>query len=150
MSTQTAKELSERYRGVISTLLFFRRSGQLYMISRFANSVDSKTALAVLEEMLELVYRLQPNRVNLKERGCKGSEDKTIKVCLEYEVRREEDVEWYRNLGAIICSSDKEIRILVPCPEKPTQEELESLRKEIDELKVKPSELAALAMARPR
>jgi len=63
--------LSEEYEGVISILRFFRRSGQLYMISRFANAVDSRTALAVLEEMLELIYRLPKNKINLKEENVR-------------------------------------------------------------------------------
>ncbi|PVU72166.1 hypothetical protein DDW08_02730 [Vulcanisaeta sp. SCGC AB-777_J10] len=138
--------LSEEYEGVISILRFFRRSGQLYMISRFANAVDSRTALAVLEEMLELIYRLPKNKINLKEEKCKD-EDKTIRVCLEDKIRRE-DAEWYRSLGAIVCDNNE--KILIPCPEEPTQEELDKLKGAIDRLEVRPSELAALAMARSR
>jgi hypothetical protein len=140
--------LSKEYRGVLSVLRFFRRSGQLYMISRFANATDSKTALAVLEEMLELIYRLQPKKVNLKEEKCRD-EDRTIEVCFDREIGRE-DAEWYRSLGAIVCEGGERVRVLVECPGKPTLEELEKLKEAINNLEVRPSELAALAMARLR
>ena len=138
-------DLTERYEGVISLLRFFKRANQLYMIDRFANAPDSHTALEVIREMEAIVLRLTPTTITID-----GKERKNI--CLHDTIRESNDAALYRRLGAIVGKDDKGNTIYaVPCPKLPKESELEELRKDIDSYRLKPAELAALALAtKPR
>lgn len=135
------KELSKRYGGIISLLKFFRRTGQLYMLDRFANALDASMALDIIREMMGIVDRLKPEVVKIG--------DKELRVCYN-EVVGSEDAEWYRHLGARVEKINEELHVLVECPAMPSEGELENLRKEIENMNIKPSELVALAYARSK
>lgn len=134
------EKISEKYRGIISLLRFFRRTGQLYMLDRFANALDASMALGMLREMMSIVDRLKPKVVRVG--------DKELKVCYD-EVISNEEAEWYRHLGARVEEvGDRKLHVLVECPARPSEDELENLRKDIESMNIKPSELVALAYAR--
>ncbi|MGC8543133.1 MAG: hypothetical protein ACP5NQ_04270 [Vulcanisaeta sp.] len=140
--TKSAAEYSigERFKGIISLLRFFKRANQLYMVDKFANATDSHTALEVIREMESMVLRLKPTSVKIDDEDVKN-------VCLSKEIN-EDEVELYRHLGARVGKSGGEWVYAVPCPKLPSEEELIDLKNAIDSHELKPSELAALALAK--
>ena len=131
-------EVSKRYEGVISLLRFLRRCNKLSEVDKFASAPDAETAIDILRNMMSTVYR------NVVVRDGK-------KYCFEEEVKPDEKAV-YEFLCGKDCVNEVGGRyvVRVECPKLPTEEELESLRKELEGGRLKPSTLAAMALARGR
>ena len=141
------RDLRSRFPGVINLLRFFRAANQLYMIDRFANAPDSRTALEVLREMESIVLRLTPKTIEECDTGEQKQKQIKVKACLSGEIRKDE-VELYKRLGAKVIECKDKIIFAVWCPKLPTDKELSELKEALDNYDLKPAELAALAMAR--
>jgi len=111
-------------------LRFLRRAGRLGEVDKFASAPDAESAVEVLREAVTLVYR----------RG---------EYCVEEEIRAEE-----ANRFEYLCGKECVERrggkyvLWVRCPRLPTDEELEALYAGLKSGRLKPSVLAALALAR--
>lgn len=123
--------LEEKYRGVLSVLRFLRRSGRLSELDKFASAPDADSALEVLQQVLSALYRSY----------SPGG------ICYQEELKAE-DVDKYKFLCGPKCVEGN--RLMVRCPRLPDVKELEELREAIKRGDVKPSVLAALALARRR
>ncbi len=124
----------QEFPGVVSLLRFLRRSGRLGEVDKFASAPDADSAVEVLREAMSLVYRSR--------RGA---------YCHEEEIKAEE-AEKYRYLcgrGCVVVEGGKHI-LRVRCPKLPSEEELRRLHDELRAGRLKPSYLAALALARGR
>ena len=113
-------------------LRFLRRSGRLGEVDKFASAPDADSAIEVLREAMSLVYRSR--------RGV---------YCHEEEIKAEE-AEKYRYLCGKGCIAEEGGRhvLRVRCPKLPSEEELRRLYEELKAGGLKPSYLAALALAR--
>lgn len=123
-------EIPWRFKRTIELLRFFRRYGMLYMLDRFANTIDAQGALAVLREMASLVSRLKPQDG----------------YCIVEKIRAE-DKEWFRRLGAEVEERGEECWLKIRCPELPDENELALLSRCIENMVLRPSDLAAYAYA---
>jgi len=126
------EELSRRFEGVLSLLRFLRRCGRLSEVDKFASAPDADSAVEVLREAMSLVYRSR--------RGA---------YCVDEEIDAE-DAGKYEYLCGRACVErrDGKYFLRVRCPRLPTAEELEALYGELKSGGLKPSVLAALALAR--
>lgn len=122
----------EEFGGVLSLLRFLRRAGRLGEVDKFASAPDAESAVEVLREAMSLVYRSR--------RGG---------YCVEEEISAEE-VSRFEYLCGKECIErrDGKYVLRVKCPKLPTDEELEKLYAELKSGRLKPSVLAALALAR--
>ena len=120
----------EEFRDVLSLLRFLRRAGRLGEVDKFASAPDAESAMEVLREAMSLVYR----------RG---------KYCVEEEIRAEE-VSRFEHLCGKECVERRDCKyaLRVKCPRLPTDEELAKLYDALKSGRLKPSVLAALALAR--
>ena len=111
-------------------LRFLRRAGRLSEVDKFASAPDAESAVEVLREAVTLVYR----------RGG---------YCVEEEIRAEE-VSRFEYLCGKECVErrDGKYVLRVRCPRLPTDKELERLYAGSKSGRLKPSVLAALALAR--
>ena len=134
----SVEEVSKRYEGVISLLRFLRRCNKLSEVDKFASAPDAETAIDILRGMMSTVYR------NVVVRNGK-------KYCFEEEVKPDEKAV-YEFLCGKGCVNEVDGRyvVRVECPDLPTDAELEDLGEDIAQGKVKPSTLAAMALARRR
>ena len=132
MAGELAGRYVEEFKGVLSLLRFLRRAGRLSEVDKFASAPDAESAVEVLREAMSLVYRSR--------RG---------KYCVEEEVSAEE-VSRFEYLCGKKCveRGDGRYVLRVKCPMLPTDEELEKLYAELKSGRLKPSVLAALALAR--
>jgi len=130
MAGELAGRYVEEFRGVLSLLRFLRRAGRLGEVDKFASAPDAESAIEVLREAMSLVYR----------RGG---------YCVEEEVSAEE-VSRFEYLCGKECVErrDGEYVLRVRCPRLPTDEELAKLYDALRSGGLKPSVLAALALAR--
>ncbi len=128
------RRLAEEFGGVVSLLRFLRRCGRLGEIDKFASAPDADSAIEVLRSAMSVLYR--------SKRG---------KYCHEERIDAE-DVEYYKYLCGDKCVEEVggEYWLRVECPRLPGEEELENLRRAINSGEVKPSVLAALALAKRR
>jgi len=114
---------------VLSLLRFLRRAGRLGEVDNFASAPDAESAVEVLREAVILVYR----------RGG---------YCVEEETGAE-DVSHFEYLCGKKCiRRDGKYVLRVRCPRLPTDEELAKLYDALKSGRLKPSVLAALALAR--
>ena len=122
----------EEFRGVLSLLRFLRRAGRLSEVDKFASAPDAESAVEVLREAMSLVYRSR--------RGD---------YCVEEEIRAEE-VSRFEYLCGKECVERRggKYVLRVRCPRLPTEEELAKLYDALKSGRLKPSVLAALALAR--
>ena len=113
-------------------LRFLRRAGRLGEVDKFASAPDAESAVEVLREAMSLVYRSR--------RG---------EYCVEEEIRAEE-VNRFEYLCGKECieRQDGKYVLRVRCPRLPTEEELAKLYDALKSGRLKPSVLAALALAR--
>lgn len=124
-------QIRRKYPGVLSLLRFLRRAGRLSDIDKFASAPDPDTALEILQQVMALLYRsYAPGGICHREK------------------LREEEAEKFKFLCGKDCVKNGEL--VVKCPRLPSEGELESLRRDLKEGKLKPSTLAALALARRR
>ncbi len=114
----------------MSLLRFLRRAGRLGEVDKFASAPDAESAMEVLREAVTLVYRRSG-------------------YCVEEEIRVEE-VSRFEYLCGKECVERRggKYVLRVKCPRLPTDEELERLHAGLKSGKLKPSVLAALALAR--
>lgn len=130
----------EKFKGVISLLRFLRRCNRLSEIDKFASAPDADTAIDILRNAMSIIYR---SRMEVEENGRKKP------YCYEDEIKEEE-----KALYEFLCGKNcvKKIGgryvVRVECPQLPADKELEELRKAIDKGGIKPSTLAAIALAR--
>ncbi|MFZ8840082.1 MAG: hypothetical protein ACO2PM_14470 [Pyrobaculum sp.] len=130
MAGELAGKYVEEFGGVLSLLRFLRRAGRLGEVDKFASAPDAESAVEVLREAVTLVYR----------RG---------EYCVEEEIRAEE-----ANRFEYLCGKECVERrggkyvLRVRCPRLPTDEELAKLYGALESGRLKPSVLAALALAR--
>jgi hypothetical protein len=129
MAGELAGKYVEEFRGVLSLLRFLRRAGRLGEVDKFASAPDAESAMEVLREAMSLVYR----------RG---------EYCVEEEIGAEE-VSRFEHLCGKECVErrDGKYVLRVRCPRLPT-EELAKLYAGLKSGRLKPSVLAALALAR--
>lgn len=111
-------------------------SGHLYMVDRFANTINAQDALGIVREMLSLVSRQTP-RVEDDKRYCFWRDD----------VTDEREAMWYKNLGAIVEKKDGGWVVKVLCPYLPSDEELRKFSECVDKGFLKPSTIAVYAYA---
>lgn len=123
-------EIPVKFRRTIELLRFFRRYGMLYMLDRFATTIDAQGALAMLREMASLVSRLKPQDG----------------YCVVEKIKAE-DREWYEKLGAEVEVKEGEYWIKIKCPELPDEDELVLLSKCIESMMLRPADLTAYAYA---
>ena len=130
MAGELAGRYVEEFRDVLSLLRFLRRAGRLGEVDKFASAPDAESAVEVLREAVTLVYR----------RGG---------YCVEEEIRAEE-VSRFEYLCGRECVErrDGKYVLRVKCPRLPTDEELAKLYAGLKSGELKPSVLAALALAR--
>jgi hypothetical protein len=130
MAGELAGKYVEEFRGVLSLLRFLRRAGRLSEVDKFASAPDAESAVEVLREAVTLVYR----------RGG---------YCVEEEIRAEE-VSRFEYLCGKECVErrDGKYVLRVRRPRLPTDEELAKLYDALKSGRLKPSVLAALALAR--
>jgi hypothetical protein len=129
--------VSQEFEGLISLLRFYRMSGHLYMVDRFANTINAQDALGIVREMLSLVSRQTP-RVEGDKRYCFWRDD----------VTDEREAMWYKNLGADVKPHPQESGkwiVRVPCPYLPSDEELRKFSECVDRGFLKPSTVAVYA-----
>jgi hypothetical protein len=126
----------QEFGGLISLLRFYRMSGHLYMVDRFANTINAQDALGIVREMLSLVSRQTP-RVEDDKRYCFWRDD----------VTDEREAMWYKNLGAIVEKKDGGWVVKVLCPYLPSDEELRKFSECVDKGFLKPSTIAVYAYA---
>jgi hypothetical protein len=122
----------EEFGGVLSLLRFLRRAGRLGEVDKFASAPDAESAVEVLREAMSLVYRSR--------RGG---------YCVEEEISAEE-VSRFEYLCGKECVERRGggYVLRVRCPRLPTDEELEAVYAGLKSGRLKPSVLAALALAR--
>jgi len=132
MARELAGKYVEEFRGVLSLLRFLRRAGRLSEVDKFASAPDAESAVEVLREAMSLVYRSR--------RGD---------YCVEEEIRAEE-VSRFEYLCGKECVERRggKYVLRVRCPRLPTEEELAKLYDALKSGRLKPSVLAALALAR--
>jgi hypothetical protein len=130
MAGELAGRYVEEFGGVLSLLRFLRRAGRLGEVDKFASAPDAESAMEVLREAMNLVYR----------RG---------KYCVEEEISTE-DVSRFEYLCGKKCIEGRGggYVLQVGCPRLPTDEELAKLYDALKSGRLKPSVLAALALAR--
>ena len=111
-------------------LRFLRRAGRLGEVDKLASAPDAESAVDVLREAMSLVYR----------RGG---------YCVEGEISAEE-VSRFEFLCGKECVERRGggYVLRVRCPRLPTDRELEALYARLKSGRLKPSVLAALALAR--
>ena len=121
----------EEFGGVLSLLRFLRRAGRLSEVDKFASAPDAKSAVEVLREAMSLVYRSR--------RGG---------YCVEEKISAE-DVSRFEYLCGKKCIEGRggKYVLRVECPRLPTDEELAKLYDALKSGRLKPSVLAALALA---
>jgi len=132
MAGELAGRYVEEFGGVLSLLRFLRRAGRLSEVDKFASAPDAESAVEVLREAMSLVYRSR--------RG---------EYCVEEEIRAEE-VSRFEYLCGKECVERRGggYVLQVGCPRLPTEEELAKLYDALKSGRLKPSVLAALALAR--
>jgi hypothetical protein len=130
MAGELAGRYVEEFGGVLSLLRFLRRAGRLGEVDKFASAPDAESAVEVLREAMSLVYR----------RGG---------YCVEEEVSAEE-VSRFEYLCGKECIERRggKYVLRVRCPRLPTDKELAKLYTELKSGRLKPSVLAALALAK--
>ena len=135
MSTE---DVLDKYKGVISLLRFLRRCNKLGEVDKFASAPDADTAVDILRNIMSTVYR------NVVVRNGK-------KYCFEDEIKPDEKAvyEFLCGKGCVKEVGGRYV-VSVECPDLPTDAELEDLRADIAKGNVKPSTLAAMALARRR
>ncbi len=113
-------------------LRFLRRAGRLGEVDKFASAPDAESAMEVLREAMSLVYRSR--------RG---------EYCVEEEISAD-DVSRFEYLCGKKCVERQggKYVLRVRCPRLPTDKELEALYDALKSGELKPSVLAALALAR--
>ena len=126
----------QEFAGLISLLRFYRMSGHLYMVDRFANTINAQDALGIVREMLSLVSRQTP-WVEGDKRYCFWRDD----------VTDEREAMWYKNLGAIVEKEGEKWVAKVLCPYLPSDEELRKFSECVDKGLLKPSTIAVYAYA---
>jgi hypothetical protein len=129
MAGELAGKYVEEFGGVLSLLRFLRRAGRLGEVDKFASAPDAESAVEVLREAMSLVYR----------RG---------EYCVEEEIRAEEVSRFEYLCGKKCIRRDGKYVLQVECPRLPTDEELAKLYDALKSGRLKPSVLAALALAR--
>jgi len=130
MAGELAGRYVEEFRGVLSLLRFLRRAGRLSEVDKFASAPDAGSAVDVLREAMSLVYR----------RGG---------YCVEVEISAEEVSRFEYLCGKECVERRGGVYVLrVRCPRLPTVEELAKLYAGLKNGRLKPSVLAALALAR--
>jgi len=112
-------------------LRFLRRAGRLGEVDKFASAPDAESAVEVLREAMSLVYRSR--------RG---------KYCVEEEISAEDVSRFEYLCGKECIRRDGRYVLQVECPRLPTDEELAKLYDALKSGRLKPSVLAALALAR--
>jgi hypothetical protein len=132
MAGELAGKYVEEFGGVLSLLRFLRRAGRLSEVDKFASAPDAESAMEVLREAMSLVYRSR--------RG---------EYCVEEEISAD-DVSRFEYLCGEKCIKrrDGKYVLRVKCPKLPTDEELAKLYDALKSGRLKPSVLAALALAR--
>jgi hypothetical protein len=132
MAGELAGRYVEEFRGVLSLLRFLRRAGRLSEVDKFASAPDAESAMEVLREAVTLVYRSR--------RGG---------YCVEEEISAD-DVSRFEYLCGKECVERRDAKYVlqVECPRLPTDEELAKLYAGSKSGRLKPSVLAALALAR--
>ena len=130
MAGELAGRYVEEFGGVL--LLFLRRAGRLGEVDKFASAPDAESAMEVLREAMSLVYRSR--------RGG---------YCVEEEISAD-DVNRFKYLCGEKCIERQggKYVLQVECPRLPTDEELAKLCDALKSGRLKPSVLAALALAR--
>ena len=130
MAGELAGKYVEEFGGVLSLLRFLRRAGRLSEVDKFASAPDAESAMEVLREAVTLAYR----------RG---------EYCVEEEISAD-DVSRFEYLCGEKCIErrDGKYVLRVRCPRLPTDEELAKLYAGLKSGRLKPSVLAALALAR--
>ena len=129
MAGELAGRYVEEFGGVLSLLRFLRRAGRLGEVDKFASAPDAESAVEVLREAVTLVYW----------RG---------KYCVEEEISAEDVSRFEYLCGKKCIRRDGKYVLQVECPRLPTDEELEKLYAGLKSGRLKPSVLAALALAR--
>jgi hypothetical protein len=133
MAEELAGRYVEEFGGVLSLLRFLRRAGRLSEVDKFASAPDAESAMEVLREAMSLVYRSR--------RG---------EYCVEEEISAD-DVNRFKYLCGKKCIDERQdgkYVLRVKCPRLPTDEELAKLYDALKSGRLKPSVLAALALAR--
>jgi hypothetical protein len=133
MAGELAGRYVEEFGGVLSLLRFLRRAGRLSEVDKFASAPDAESAVEVLREAMSLVYRSR--------RG---------EYCVEEEISAD-DVSRFKYLCGEKCIDERQdgkYVLRVKCPRLPTEEELAKLYDALKSGRLKPSVLAALALAR--
>jgi len=132
MAEELAGKYVEEFGGVLSLLRFLRRAGRLGEVDKFASAPDAESAVEVLREAMSLVYRSR--------RG---------EYCVEEEISAE-DASRFEYLCGKECIKEQggKYVLRVKCPRLPTDEELAKLYDALKSGRLKPSVLAALALAR--
>jgi hypothetical protein len=132
MAGELAGRYVEEFGGVLSLLRFLRRVGRLGEVDKFASAPDAESAMEVLREAMSPVYRSR--------RG---------EYCVEEEIGAD-DVSRFEYLCGKECVErrDGKYVLQVKCPRLPTEEELAKLYAGSKSGRLKPSVLAALALAR--
>jgi len=127
--------VSQEFEGLISLLRFYRMSGHLYMVDRFANTINAQDALGIVREMLSLVARQTPEVVEGK------------RYCFSREVDNESEARWYTGLGADVDEVEKGKKWVVRalCPYIPSDEELRKFSECVEKGFLKPSTVAVYA-----
>ncbi len=132
MAGELAGKYVEEFGGVLSLLRFLRRAGRLGEVDKFASAPDAESAMEVLREAMSLVYRSR--------RGG---------YCVEEEISAEEANRFEYLCGKeCIEMRDGKYVLRVRCPRLPTDEELAKLYDALKSGELKPSVLAALALAK--
>jgi len=131
MAGELAGKYVEEFGGVLSLLRFLRRAGRLGEVDKFASAPDAESAVEVLREAMSLVYRSR--------RG---------KYCVEEEISAEDVSRFEYLCGKKCIRRDGKYVLQVECPRLPTDEELAKLYDALKSGRLKPSVLAALALAR--
>jgi hypothetical protein len=132
MAGELAGKYVEESRGVLSLLRFLRRAGRLSEVDKFASAPDAESAVEVLREAMSLVYRSR--------RG---------EYCVEEEIRAEEANRFEYLCGKkCIGKQGGKYVLRVRCPRLPTDEELAKPYDALKSGELKPSVLAALALAK--
>jgi hypothetical protein len=131
MAGELAGRYVEEFGGVLSLLRFLRRAGRLGEVDKFASAPDAESAVEVLREAMSLVYRSR--------RG---------EYCVEEEISAEDVSRFEYLCGKKCIRRDGKYVLRVRCPRLPTDEELAKLYDALKSGRLRPSVLAALALAR--
>jgi len=138
----------ERFPGVISLLRFFAESGNYGVVDRVANSLSTEAVVQAIYDALRTVRAQSARAVKLKIKS--NGESYTI-TCVDYGILEREDPRYRLAIKGVVEEGPSELigkRVYcIPMPRIPSEEELESFFKAVEEEGIEVARaVAALAL----